>query len=567
MTRLAITFLPRAGRTAALVCAAISCGCSTASGVRVSVDPPAAQLLGGQSAAFTASVTGIANQGVTWSVKEGAAGGSVTSGGVYTAPSSTGLFHVVATSQADESKSGSAAATVTSSPISAAIRPQAAVLPPRGLQPFSCQVSGTADKACSWSVQEGAAGGTVSDSGLYTAPGSAGSYHVVAKSHDGAHTDTASVTVTSGPRSCPAGTGAGSIGVWTSITPPGIDLTTTAFGGNNFGMQEIVVDPLDPATVYLTTCYQGFWRSTDCGTTWTKMNTGANAAGVDGSRGWALDIDPVDTQTLYTAFGFGAGNLWQTTNGGVDWNKIIPPGVTDSINAFGGSDPDLYDIKVDPFDHHHLIAVFHSWFAGPAGHGNHDAGVLEGRYSPASKAWTFTIHNPPAGMGYAQLIFFLNDGNSWLLVGDDPSNGTWRTTDGGASFVKTNGSYHQHGGCQVYQSGDVYYSCGTPGVWRSTDAGASWTNVSSILPYTQGLVGDGRFIYAEQAVAGLFPPPFAAYNSTLYAPESPGDSGWALFGTQKLSNGAKRMAADRMHHIIYAAAWGSGVYRLVTEAQ
>ena len=42
---------------------------------------------------------------VTWSVQEGAAGGSVDASGRYTAPGTPGTFHVVATSVADASKS------------------------------------------------------------------------------------------------------------------------------------------------------------------------------------------------------------------------------------------------------------------------------------------------------------------------------------------------------------------------------------------------------------------------------------------------------------------------------
>jgi hypothetical protein len=56
-------------------------------------------------------VTGSSNQAVTWSIQEGA-GGSITSGGVYTAPASAGVFHVIATASADATKSDTAEITV-----------------------------------------------------------------------------------------------------------------------------------------------------------------------------------------------------------------------------------------------------------------------------------------------------------------------------------------------------------------------------------------------------------------------------------------------------------------------
>ncbi|MCW3099895.1 MAG: chiB1, partial [Chthonomonadaceae bacterium] len=47
------------------------------------------------------TVTGTSNTAVTWSVQEGASGGSISSSGVYTPPATAGTFHVVATSVAD----------------------------------------------------------------------------------------------------------------------------------------------------------------------------------------------------------------------------------------------------------------------------------------------------------------------------------------------------------------------------------------------------------------------------------------------------------------------------------
>jgi hypothetical protein len=62
---------------------------------------------------FTAAVTG-ANSGVSWKVKEGSAGGTVTSDGLYTAPSSTGTFHVTATSVASTRSATATVAVVPS---------------------------------------------------------------------------------------------------------------------------------------------------------------------------------------------------------------------------------------------------------------------------------------------------------------------------------------------------------------------------------------------------------------------------------------------------------------------
>jgi hypothetical protein len=51
----------------------------------------------------------------TWAVEEGAAGGIVTSSGLYTAPSSPGMYHVVATAASEPSKAATAAVSVATS--------------------------------------------------------------------------------------------------------------------------------------------------------------------------------------------------------------------------------------------------------------------------------------------------------------------------------------------------------------------------------------------------------------------------------------------------------------------
>ena len=59
----------------------------------------------GSTNQFTGVVTGSSNTGVNWKVHEGSSGGSVTSSGLYTAPMTTGIFHVVGTSVADPTQS------------------------------------------------------------------------------------------------------------------------------------------------------------------------------------------------------------------------------------------------------------------------------------------------------------------------------------------------------------------------------------------------------------------------------------------------------------------------------
>jgi hypothetical protein len=80
--------------------------------ISVAVTPSSATVSPNATVQFSAQVTGSTNAGVTWSVAEGATGGSVTSTGLYTAPQQRGTYHVVATSVADGMRSASATITV-----------------------------------------------------------------------------------------------------------------------------------------------------------------------------------------------------------------------------------------------------------------------------------------------------------------------------------------------------------------------------------------------------------------------------------------------------------------------
>lgn len=164
--------------------------------VTVRVSPETAAVPTNGNAVFLAAVTGTATTGVAWTVVE-ASGGTVSTGGLYTAPGSGGTFHVRATSLAASSAFGEA--TVTVRPpvsVSVAITPTAGTVDACRTLALAATVTNATNSAVTWRVVEGAAGGTVASNGVYTAPSAAGVYHVVATSvEDPSKSATAQVTV------------------------------------------------------------------------------------------------------------------------------------------------------------------------------------------------------------------------------------------------------------------------------------------------------------------------------------------------------------------------------------
>ena len=148
--------------------------------VSVLISPLSVQLATGGQQQFTATVTGTSNTSVSWTIVGSGCGGSacgtITANGLYTAPAtipSPPVVLVTAKSQADPTKSSSAAVTIVA-PIQVSVRPAKAEILVGGHQQFTAVVTGTTNTVVHWSVSgagcAGATCGVISSSGLYTAP-------------------------------------------------------------------------------------------------------------------------------------------------------------------------------------------------------------------------------------------------------------------------------------------------------------------------------------------------------------------------------------------------------------
>lgn len=152
----------------------------------VSISPSTSTLLTGATQQFQATVDGKANSTVTWAV-DGVNGGNSTSGtigsaGLYTAPSQAGNHTISASAGTGAGNTASVQLNV----FSFAISPDGAAISPGSTEQFTATIQGLTNTAVTWSV-DGAAGGnssvgTVSTSGLYTAPNAIGPHTVTAAS-------------------------------------------------------------------------------------------------------------------------------------------------------------------------------------------------------------------------------------------------------------------------------------------------------------------------------------------------------------------------------------------------
>ncbi len=173
---------------------------SPSSAVSVSLNQSSVNVAPGGTAQFTATVQNTTNTAVTWSV-DGVAGGNSSVGtisatGLYTAPAQAGTHTVTATSVADSTKSAKASVAVGD----ISLTPASATIAPGGTQQFTATIQGFSKAAINWSVNKVSGGnstvGTISSSGLYTAPAQTGTYTIVATSAaDSSVTASATVAV------------------------------------------------------------------------------------------------------------------------------------------------------------------------------------------------------------------------------------------------------------------------------------------------------------------------------------------------------------------------------------
>jgi WD40 repeat protein len=162
--------------------------------VSVTITPSGiGQVWQGTQVQFSARVSGVANQSVSWNVQEGNSGGSIDSTGLYTAPSAAGTFHVIASSQSDPKASGIAYVEVP--PLTVSISPSPAILRIDGQRQFN-GFALAANQNVTWKLQEGSAAGNITPDGLYSAPSEPGTFHLIATSVFNSNvTSTAPITI------------------------------------------------------------------------------------------------------------------------------------------------------------------------------------------------------------------------------------------------------------------------------------------------------------------------------------------------------------------------------------
>jgi RNA polymerase sigma factor (sigma-70 family) len=324
-------------------------------------------------------------------------------------------------------------------------------------------------------------------------------------------------------------------GHWQNVTPAGITLAGRLPGiGDSFGVQDVLADPRQPGTFFAFVCYQGCWRSTDWGTSWSHVSADGQ---LERGRPWSEAIAPDGSYLLACTGGWrhAGGGVWRSVDDGRSWTTV----------PLAGDDEDAYSLDLDPGDRDHAIAAVG---VGSRVFESHDGGLT----------WA---QRTPSGAGAGAYLFFITS-TTWLAVsGEGEGRGTRRTTDAGATWDTVADLEHLTGQEQIAidPARHAIYLPTRSGIHRSLDLGATFQRVSTTGASTVCATQERLYALYGWASTG----PVAPRLQSALRSDGQGWVGQA--GPAGLVNGAKRSAAVRDpasgRWVILSGCWNAGVWR------
>lgn len=483
--------------------------------VTVTVSPKSVAVSTNAEQTYTCTVTGSSNTACAWKVSE-AGGGSVApatgSTAVYSAPATSGTYHVVASAVASPMASDTATVTVAQ-PVPGSCSDLPAAGTWQNITPPSLDMS-------EWCAPYG---GDCPNPGT-TSNGLIGTYGTNDFVLDRNNPGTVFL-------------GTSSLGLWKSTdcgsTWAHVDTGANASaidGGRNWTM---VMDPTDSSVLYTVSGYDqgGVFKSTDAGVSWTQILT-QNILDATGAAPCEAGVDP---------------------------------------QVCGGGGAFVEKITMDPTDNQHLLVGFHSDCAGttPLPGATVDSAGGWGCLAESmdsGQTWTLTTSAIPwSGLdGPGQTMI---DDKTWFYATNSCS-GLWRTTTGGVSPDGTSSGWTEvYSGCvngSVYKaSNGVFYAGGDNILW-STD-GVTWTSIANSPSATSlngstPMVDDGQTFY------------LGGGNGYYSAPLGSGALALTMIASTPLTSvpatGEEAPAAyldlDTTHHVLYTSNLDGGFWRYVT---
>ena len=219
---------------------------------------------------------------------------------------------------------------------------------------------------------------------------------------------------------------------------------------------------------------------------WIALGPVMNSARVE-----AVQVDPMSPRTMYVAFG--SGNLWKTTNGGLNWNPLF-----ENQSALG-----IGDFALAPSNPEIIWVGTGESLKKPRNFTMPGTGIF--RSPDGGKSWenmglhdSYHIGEVAVHPQDPDIVFVAVQGHFWST---NKNRGLYRTLDGGKTWEHVLYVNERTGANDVVISPSnpdiIYVSmwennpgvCGKEsGVYRSSDGGKTWIRLRGGLP-TGGSTG------------------------------------------------------------------------------
>jgi hypothetical protein len=275
---------------------------------------------------------------------------------------------------------------------------------------------------------------------------------------------------------------------------------------------------------------------------------------LDGALWRSLGIDSIDSQVLYAVNGAGtySSGVFKSTNGGVDWSHVWPP-ENAAPNQYAGAPDFVANLRVDPYDHLHVLIDFHTNCSSPY------VSLCLAESLDGGMTWRVANGDPAMG-SYAA-----HDSRSYLVPTPSTTSttwlfgtqgGLWRTDNGGGSWALVS-SYVFHGDLYEMTDGTLYLG-GAQGVLRSPD-GVAWTNVPNSGQLVGGITEDGTNLYASSFASGFD----VGQNLQTYESSAASDgTSWMQMSSPGMTHGGQQLGYEPDHRILYSSNAGQGLWRV-----
>lgn len=286
-------------------------------------------------------------------------------------------------------------------------------------------------------------------------------------------------------------------------------ITSNFSAAVNLSRMAIAVSEADPTYVYVLAAkaatdygFEGLYRSTNSGTSFTKISTtpsnilGWVSAGNDqGGQGWydlTIDASPTNASEIVV----GGVNIWKSTNGGSSFN-IIGHWTGSGAPYVHADNHDLYYLDGSTLFAANDGGIFKSSNGGSSwidlsdglqiaqmygfGQSSSNANLLiQGWQDNGTNLYTGSWNQTMGGDGMLCFIDRTNDNNMW---GSQYEGSLNRSTNGGNTWMNATGNINETGAWVTPWSqdpvtaGTIY--AGFVNMWRSTNGGTSWTKIST----------------------------------------------------------------------------------------